>query len=818
MNAPETENLPPRSLFPPPTDCRTRWVGERCCVMQDGDLRAVVIGGAPLLRFEAGSRADELVAAALIVESGAARVGTVLEALKLDDATLWRAREKLRAEGVVGLIAAQRGPKGPSKLKPALRRRIVELRRKGLSPGEIAKRLMVSPGSVRRVLKREGEEGEPNPPESAPLPFESPAAPAGVAPSETLLSGEPASPVESTPSAATSGETAGPAGSSEAEPTLPAQVVALAPAAEKALGTESGAGADAPAASQAAPAVPSGTSGEHPRPPRPETPDLAALYATLGLSREGEADVVFESRANVPFAGVLLALPALAATGLLAASREVYRGLRRAVYGLRATILVLVALAFVRRPRPEALKGTDPEALGDVLGLLRAPEVKTLRRKLAEIGRLGKAHELVRALATRWLRQPKDELGVLYVDGHVRVYHGRRKLPKAHVTQKNLCLPATTDYWVNDLNGSPVFVVTAAANKAMTKVLPDLLQEISLLWGGRKGTVVFDRGGWSPELFKNLIGQGWRILTYRKGKRRKHPRRGFRTHSGLIDGRKVSYRLSQRRIRLRNGLKLREIAEWRDDGGQTILVTNDFRHAALLLADRMFERWRQENYFRYMKENFALDALVDYQVEPDDPTREVPNPARKALEQELAEARASLTELERAYGAAAAANQESRRPTMRGFKIANGKTGAALQAARERVDRLKRRRGRLPKRVAIGEVLGADQVVRLSPERKLFTDAIKAATYRAETTLFRLLQAHFKKAEEEGRAFLRTAVQQPGDLIVSGDELRVRLAPMSAPRYTAALRALCENLNALDPRFPETDYRLRYEVADRLGS
>jgi len=43
-------------------------------------------------------------------------------------------------------------------------------------------------------------------------------------------------------------------------------------------------------------------------------------------------------------------------------------------------------------------------------------------------------------------------------------------------------------------------------------------------------------------------------------------------------------------------------------------------------ACRMFERWRQENFFKYLREEFALDALAEHAVEPDDPAREVPNP------------------------------------------------------------------------------------------------------------------------------------------------------------------------------------------------
>jgi Transposase protein len=753
----------------PPAESRTQWLSARCCLQHDGELRVVVVGGAPLLHFAAGDRVHERLAAALIAESGAARVGAVLTAFGLDDATLWRARQRLQAGGVAALLPAKRGPQGPRTVRPAVARRIVALRHQGVSEQRIADRLGLSRFSVRRVLKREGLGGEARPAE--PLPLEAAGAPPAPAPA-----GDPggAAPVEATET------TPAPGG-----PEMPVAEARPGPAAEPAAGA-----------------------------PRVGTPELAWLNAILGLTRDGEAEVVFESRRAVPGAGVLLAIPALAATGLLEAARATYGRLRPAVYGLRATILVLWACALMRRPRPEALKGTDPAALGDVLGLLRAPEVKTVRRKLREIAQLGKVHTLLRALATRWLALRDDVLGVLYVDGHVRVYHGQRTLPKAHVAQRNLCVPATTDYWVNDAEGAPVFVVTAPANAALTRVLPDLLAELEALGGGRRGTAVFDRGGWSPKLFTQLIDRGWHLLTYRKGRRRKHPRRGFAEQRLQIEGREVRYTLSERPIRLRNGLRLREIAELRDDGEQTIFVTSHVEHPGVLLAYRMFERWRQENYFRYMKENFALDALVDYGVEADDPQREVPNPARKRLEATLREARAELAELERTYGAAAAANAEAQRRTMRGFKIAHGQVGRALRVARARVATLTAQRATMPKRVPIGQVLGPEQVVRLTLERKLFTDAIKAAAYRAESVLLRRLRPHFTRADDEGRAFLRAALHQPADLVVEAEQLRVRVAPMSAPRFTAALRALCDELNALEPHFPETPYRLRYEVAD----
>src|SRR5207249_720925 len=86
---------------------------------------------------------------------------------------------------------------------------------------------------------------------------------------------------------------------------------------------------------------------------------------------------------RVPRAGVLLALPALADSGVLDCAREIYGSIGPAFYGLRTTLVTLVLMALLRIKRPEALKEHPPEDLGRVLGLDRAPEVKTLRRKLS---------------------------------------------------------------------------------------------------------------------------------------------------------------------------------------------------------------------------------------------------------------------------------------------------------------------------------------------------------------------------------------------------------------------------------------------------
>ena len=251
--------------------------------------------------------------------------------------------------------------------------------------------------------------------------------------------------------------------------------------------------------------------------PDPVPRDGERALAQWGLLGEGAAPV-FIPGARYPLAGLLLALPALEGAGLLAAAREVYGRLKDGFYGLTATLLTLVFLALAGEPRAEGATRVPPAALGRVLGLDRAPEVKTIRRKLGELAAAGKAAELVMALARRHAAARADALGFLYVDGHARVYYGTRQVQKTHVARLKFPAPATMETWVTDQDGDPVFMVVAEPSDSLAgelrRLLPDLRQVVG---AGRRVTVCFDRGGWSPALFADITAAGLDVLTWRKG-------------------------------------------------------------------------------------------------------------------------------------------------------------------------------------------------------------------------------------------------------------------------------------------------------------
>jgi hypothetical protein len=415
-------------------------------------------------------------------------------------------------------------------------------------------------------------------------------------------------------------------------------------------------------------------------------------------------------------------------------------------------------------------------------------------------------------LAQQRVAQRGAALGFLYVDGHVRVYHGQYRLPKTYVARMRLSLPATSDYWVNDSTGDPLFVITAEANAGLVKMLPGVLQEIHTLLGPRRVTVVFDRGGFSPRLFQQILAADFDLLTYRKGRWRRLPPRSFRPHRTRVQGRTITYALADQPVRLLKGkLRLRQVTRRTDDGHQTPILTSRRDLSAAQVAYRMFDRWRQENFFRYLREEFALDALAEYAVVPDDPTRDVPNPAWARADAQLRQAQALWDRLQAEYGLAALTNPEQRRRTMRGFKIAQGKLSQRIWEVGRRILQLRARRDKLPRRVPV-QTLTPEPVIKLAPEIKHLTNLIKMVAYQAESDLVRAVAPHYRRVEDEGRTLLQAAFLSAADLEVTATELRVTLLPQSSPHRTRAIAALCEQLNAMNTVFPGSSLRLRYAI------
>jgi hypothetical protein len=545
--------------------------------------------------------------------------------------------------------------------------------------------------------------------------------------------------------------------------------------------------------------------------------------ARVGLLED--AVPLFADAECLPRAGVLLAVPLLVRHGLIEAFVKVYGSLHPSFYGLRTIVVTLFLGALLRIKRPEHWKEYRPEDLGAILGLDRAPEVKTVRRKFTRMAAMGRGKLLMEELVRGRIAADEDRVAFLYVDGHVREYHGKFPLFQAKKPQRQVVTPAATDTWVHDADGEPLLVVTSEVNANLTQVLEPILADVRRLVGDqRRMTVIFDRGGFSPKLFARLIASGFDVITYRKGKVKKLASRRFAVQRRKIDGVWREYTICDRpRVRVgvlpneekqkrmraqakKRYLWMREVRVSRDDGRQTAIFTNRQDLSAVMVAYRIFSRWRQENYFKYMDEEFALDALVEYGAEEVSEATDRRNPQWLRLTRRLKEARAEVARLQSELGKEASANEEAARPTMRGFKIAHAILREQIQKAEAQIKRLVEQRKKTPKRIS------ASDLMTLKTEKKLIADAIKMAAYQVETELLGMLQDHYARADKEGRTLLHAAFQSPARLEVVEGELRVTIGGQSSPHRTAALAALCEQLDALAILFPGTHLRLRLAV------
>ena len=432
------------------------------------------------------------------------------------------------------------------------------------------------------------------------------------------------------------------------------------------------------------------------------------------------------------------------------------------------------------------------------------------------MGLYGKAAEYMATLTHRWCEDEQEALGFIYIDGHVRPYHGRKHpLPKTHVARRRLCMPATTDFWVNDALNEPLFLITAEANDSLLSMIDSqVIPHIQELAGGRRVTFIFDREGWSPKMFVRWYEKGVDVITYRKGKYDPWPVESFRETNSCVAGRPVTYRLGERNVLLGKDFRMREVRRLCDSGHQTSVMTTRQDLTAERVASRMFSRWNQENFFRYMRHEYNLDHLLTYQVEAADGDRMTPCPKYKEKSKEISRLQADLVKLQQEYGRRAMENKEGQRPTRRGFNIANAGCKHKIRLLQKQIENAKMELKPMPPKVPLKSLAEKQEMVRLEKERKYLSDVVKMTCYRSETSLLNLLSPHFARAREEGRAFLKTLFQLPGDIWpdAQAETLTIKLHSMANPRFNRALKDLCAIMNQEAFCFPQTSLKMVFEA------
>jgi len=557
------------------------------------------------------------------------------------------------------------------------------------------------------------------------------------------------------------------------------------------------------------------------------TNTLQRKLASIGAA--GPVEIAFSSSLDTVNAGVLLSLPALLAVGLLNHSEAGFV-LPQGYYRMSSIFLLLSFMALARLKSVESLRYSAPGEWGKLLGLDRVPEVRTLRNKISLLAVDKKPMEWSAHLCREWMKGAPEQCGALYVDGHVRVYHGKKAhLPRRYVAREKLCLRASVDYWVNAMDGQPFFfahkdvssgLIDALENDIVPRLLKDvpnqpskeMLENDPLL---HRFSIIFDREGYSPALLLRLKEKRIACLTYHK-----FPKEDWSTHEfkqyavTLPSGQEVEMKLAERRISLQK-LDLREIRRMTDTGHQTSIISTDSMSDLTRLAVRMFARWSQENFFKYARENFNLDRLVQYGVEeiPEAENVKVVNPEYRRLDQEVRKEQGLLNKKLAELGALKMPALSSDEKQIETFQEQKAKLDEAVNEQQMRTNKLKTERKAVAKHITLAQLPEAERFNRCLPMAKHLLDTIKMVAYRAETAMVNSLREVMSR-DEDARSLLRSIYTTEGDLIpdLQAKTLTVRIHHLANRCSDEAVRHLCKELTSTETTFPDTDLRLIYEV------
>jgi hypothetical protein len=550
------------------------------------------------------------------------------------------------------------------------------------------------------------------------------------------------------------------------------------------------------------------------------------------------AETRFEEGVDVERGGVLCALPALAANGLFAHLAPLDPPREGGFYYRLTHVFILLALmALLRVKTVEALRRGAPGEFGRLLGLDRVPEVRCLRERLGAVASAPAAVAgWANTLSKAWMEADPGMAGTLYVDGHVRVYHGgKTELSRRYVASHRLCLRGVTDYWVNDREGKPFFYIDRPVDDGLlavmrSEIVPRLLRDVpgqpsaAELEADRwlhRFRLVFDRAGCSHK----FVGEMWRerrvaCMTYLKKPGDDWPEAEFHMFKvSLANGQAEEMELAERGIWFgsdNEGIwcrQFRRLRRGRYGNHQTAIVGTDYQCSLEDGAPAMFARWGQENFFRYMLAEFGLDLLADHLTEVFPCRVPVVNPEWRKLDGECRSLRGKIAVAKVRLCDLILEPEDLKPGPMEAWMERKSLSVDEIADIEAKLAGARLSRRETPKHIPFDDLPPQHKFERLAPTRKLVLDTVRMIVYRAETALAALARTSLA-SPDEARSMVKALFNTSADLRpdVVRQELRVVLHPLAEPRLNRMVETILVHLNETEFTYPGTELRMVYQM------
>jgi len=491
---------------------------------------------------------------------------------------------------------------------------------------------------------------------------------------------------------------------------------------------------------------------------------------------------------------------------------QVFSDIKGRLYFLRETFLNLFFAISLRVRSIEDYKMLNRNNLASLWGAEHAMDLRTIRRKLDELKVQQKSMDFLFALSKTYLKIGLVQKGVLYFDGHFIPYYGKNKLAKGFFSQKRLVVPGQEQFFVNDLKGRPLFFLLEEGNQSLLKIIPKLIRQVREITNQHSFSIVFDRGGYSVKSFKWFAKEQITFYTYLKNPQ-------FQVASEAFETYEIKYRhltkkaeLAEVGLYIRDGNEFyscRDIVRKKQDH-QTHIITNDMTSEIDTIASLMFNRWGQENFFKYMVREYKLNSICSYFYQDSEQKIKVKNPARTANRKQVRKLKVELSEVESKL-LKKLSDHRQKNKKLSEIKERNHELIRRKKEIKVEIKQLNQEHKKMPEQIQITQD-GTSKVYKvMQKDKKIIIDSIKLMAYNAEEWLLEHFALVYKN-NRDARRILFKILNQPGSVQWNNGNMSVVLDRFDCATHNKIAKNLCINMNKLKIKSPNGSGTMHFDV------
>jgi hypothetical protein len=472
----------------------------------------------------------------------------------------------------------------------------------------------------------------------------------------------------------------------------------------------------------------------------------------------------------------------------------------------------------------ENFKTVYPEEFGILIGKLFSPSIFTIRRFLHRVRKLKKAEQLMEEFGKEYLRSGLVKWGVLYIDAHFLAYYGIYIISMGWHGVRQIPMKGSYNFLAIDDKFNPLIFFIRPSSEDLVKKIPELILRVKKIAkdvgiAEDKLTVVFDREGYSAELFRGFDSDELKstFITWAKyfdswkpNIKEEQFNKSVIVNYEIQKAEEIKYFEAEDRLMKKYGKVRTIVIQSGRKKRQAAIYTNDREIHAFLVIQLICIRLGQETLIKTLRLDHRIDYFPSYEPEELEEQPMVDNPRVEELKKVKTKLLNDVRKLKSSF-ADILLDKVSDEISWQEIKEKKIKTLADIQAIRTQMLLLDQEIGKLPLKLRFDEA-HKEKLVEFDYEKKRFLDSIKIFSYTMQKKMCEILSKYYDNTKDIWPT-LAMIVRRGADVKLDKNILTVKLKKFTNEIIDYAARHLCEELNGMAPiTVDKFHFQLRYEA------